>query len=530
MGTLWYGGTIYTMQHENHRVEAIYAKSGIIVDLGDVADLRNKYNSEIVEEIDIASGSMYPGFVDSHMHMIGHGEKLLRLDLSEVTSAEEVKRLLREAVKETPAGDWIYADGWNENNFVDRKIFHRLELDELAPNNPVMMSRICRHAILANTTALNIAGIDGNTPDPQGGVIVRDENGEATGLLLDQAQELVKAAAPSASNHYLQRALETSYQDLTSLGLVGAHSEDLNYYSGFTNTYDSFRKVIDGEQRKFRANLLVHHEVVDEMHELGYKYGSGTPFITFGAMKIFADGAIGGRTALLSHPYNDAPETSGVAIHEKEELVKLIKKARSYNMPVAIHTIGDLAAEYAIETFEAYPPLEGQRDRLIHGQFLNEHLVRRLALMPIIVDIQPQFVVSDFPWVMERIGEERLAYSYAWKTLLENEIACAGGSDTPIENANPLLGIHAAVVRRKHDEKHEGFLPEQKLSVFEAISLYTVGSAYAIGQENKTGKIAKGFLADFTVLEKDLFQIDPDDIATTEVLMTVVDNTIVYKK
>jgi predicted amidohydrolase YtcJ len=530
MGTLWYGGNIYTMEYEGHLVEAVYVKDGIIIATGSLDELQSKYEEDIVEKNNLNGATMYPGFVDSHGHMIGHGEKLLRLNLSKANSAEEMKMMLKQAVAKTPIGEWVYGEGWNENNFPDRKIFHREELDEIAPNHPVMLTRVCRHAILVNSKAINLAGITNETENPQGGVIVRDEEGVPTGFLLDQAQELVKKVAPEASDSYLERALSTAYDDLVSMGLVGLHTEDLNYYSGFQNTYDAIRKVIDGKERKFRTNLLVHHEVVDDMQRDGHCYGSGTPFVTFGAMKIFADGAIGGRTALLSHPYNDSPETSGMAIHEKNDLFQLIKKARHYSMPVAIHTIGDLAAQYAIEAFELYPPKDGQRDRLIHGQFLTEELMQRLEKLAIIIDIQPQFVASDFPWVIERIGEERLPYAYAWKKLLDRGIHCAGGSDTPIEKANPLLGIHAAVARRSVDEDHDGYNPEEKLSLFEAISLYTTGSAYAIGEEETRGKISVGHLADFTVLEDDLFTLSVDEIVASQVVMTVIDNTIVYKK
>ncbi|OZM56052.1 amidohydrolase [Lottiidibacillus patelloidae] len=530
MGTLWYGGKIYTMEQEGHTVEAVFVKDGYIRAVGQLDEIKETYKDDIKEKQNLHGATMYPGFVDSHGHMIGHGEKLLRLDLSTANSAEEMKVMLKDAVANTPDGEWVYGEGWNENNFPDRKIFHRDELDEIAPNHPVMLTRVCRHAILVNTKALTIAGITNETENPQGGVIVRDDEGVATGFLLDQAQDLVKKAAPEASENYLNRALETAYEDLVSLGLVGLHTEDLNYYSGFHNTYQAIIHAINGEDKKFRANLLVHHEVVDDMHKEGHQFESGTPYVTFGAMKIFADGAIGGRTALLSHPYNDSPETSGVAIHEKEELFQLIKKARNYKMPVAIHTIGDLAAEYAIEAFELYPPIAGQRDRLIHGQFLNKDLMDRLEKLAIVIDIQPQFVASDFPWVIERIGEERLPYAYAWKMLLNRGIHCAGGSDTPIESANPLLGIHAAVARRSVNETHEGYNPEEKLSIFEAISLYTIGSAYAIGKEDSRGKIAEGHVADFTVYANDLFETAIDEIPNSTVQMTVVDNTIVYKR
>ncbi|HEX7064796.1 MAG TPA: amidohydrolase [Bacillales bacterium] len=530
MGTLWTGGTIYTMTEESATVDAIYVEDSIIKMTGCEEEIRRKFDKKITREINLEGNVMYPGFVDSHLHMIGHGEKLLRLDLSEETSSEVMRKRLEDKAKEMKNGDWIIGEGWNENNFPDRKIFHREELDEIASDQPMMLSRICRHALLANSKALELAGINDYTPDPPGGVIVRDDDGKATGYLLDNAQDLVQRIVPVKSEEDLQYALKTGVQDLLRLGLVGGHTEDLHYHGGFRRTFDAFRTVIDGENIKFRTHLLVHNQVVGVMHEDGWNYGEGTEYVKFDAMKIFADGALGGRTALLSHPYNDAPDTSGVAMYDLHELKSLVQKARFFKLPVVIHTIGDLALEYAIESIEGYPPPDGLRDRLVHAQVARPDLIGRLQKLPVVLDIQPQFVASDFPWVIERLGEDRMKYSFAWKTLLDEGLHCAGGSDAPIESPDPLLGIHAAVTRKKAGETHEGYYPEQKLSVYEAISLYTKGSAYVIGKENERGQIAEGFTADFTVLDRDLFAVSEDDIPEARVKMTVVDDEVMYQQ
>ncbi|HET7656732.1 MAG TPA: amidohydrolase [Bacillales bacterium] len=529
MGTLWTGGTIYTMKAEGETVEAVYTEDGKIVVAGGLQSIREDFQQKISREIDLDGNVMFPGFVDSHLHMIGHGEKLLRLDLSNVHSSEKMKSMLEDKTAETSHGEWIIGEGWNENNFPDRKIFHREELDAIAPDQPMMLSRICRHGLLANSTALHLAGINDDTPDPPGGVIVRDHQGKATGYLLDNAQELVQQKVPMKSEEDIQYALETSVRDLLRLGLTGGHTEDLHYHGGFKRTYEAFRRVIDGEDIKFRANLLVHNQVVGVMHEEGWGYGQGTEFVAFGAMKIFADGAFGGRTALLSHPYNDAPETSGVAIYDLPELKSLVEKARFYQMPVVIHTIGDLALEYAIEAVESHPPAAGLRDRFVHVQVTPPDLIERMKHLPVVLDIQPQFVASDFPWVIERLGQARMAYSFAWKTLLDEGLHCAGGSDAPIESPNPLFGIHAAVTRKKVGDTHQGYYPEQNLSVYEAVSLYTKGSAFVIGKEDQRGQIDQGFSADFTILDRDLFQIEQDEIPNAKVKMTVIDDTVMFE-
>ncbi len=228
--------------------------------------------------------------------------------------------------------------------------------------------------------------------------------------------------------------------------------------------------------------MLVHHEVADERKEY-----ENTHYIEFGAMKIFSDGSFGGRTALLSEPYEDAKETNGVAIYSRNELADLVKKARDLQMPVAIHTIGDLSLEYVIEALELYRPAEGLRDRIIHCQLAREDLIERMKKLQVIIDIQPVFVSSDFPSVIEKLGERRLRYAYAWKTLLHAGLHCNGGSDAPIEQVNPFLGIYSAVTRRSFIDG-VCYMPKERLTVFEAVSLFTTGSAYAIGKEKKVRK------------------------------------------
>jgi predicted amidohydrolase YtcJ len=529
MGTLWYGGTIYTLKLEREKVEAVYVEENKVIALGKKEELLTKYNP--VNKIDLKNSVMFPGFVDSHLHLIGHGEKLLRLDFSNMKTSGEIVDALHKRVQEAEDGEWIIGVGWNENQLIDQKIFHCTELDEIAPDHPLIIHRVCRHALLANSKALLLAGITKGTPSPAGGVIVKDDKGVPTGYLLDEAQELVKKVIPEVSIEYLETALRVSIQDCHRLGLVGGHSEDLNYYGGFDRTYHTFLKVINEQGLKFKANLLVHHEVVGDMTQKGIQFGQQDGTVEIGALKIFADGALGGRTALLSHPYNDAPETSGVAIYELPKLKELVKKARNHKMPVAVHAIGDLAFEYVLEAIEEFPPLLGQRDRLIHAQILRKDLIERVKKLPVVLDIQPRFVAADYPWVIERIGTERMDYCYAWKTLLNEGIACSGGSDAPIEPVDPLLGIHAAVARKHPDDSPDiSYYPEQRISSFEALKLFTSGSAYAINHEHDRGLIEVGFDADFTILDKDILTSATDEILTTKILKTVVNGEVVYER
>ncbi|MFC7373367.1 amidohydrolase [Fictibacillus iocasae] len=526
MGTLYVNGAIYTMVKENETVESVYCHEGVIQAAGPEQRLREAFIDEIENVVDLKGGMMLPGLTDSHLHLIGHGEKLIRLDLSVISSSKDLLQVIKTRADQLAEDEWLLGDGWNENNFPDVKIVTRQELDDISGGRPVFLSRICRHAFLANTKALEAAGITHATENPPGGIIGRDESGELSGLLLDTAAELVKSVIPQAEQHYLNRALEASVRDLLSKGLVGGHSEDLSYYGGFRYAEEAFKEVLGRKAIPFKAHLLVHHAAFRDWLE-------SEPFsskhVEYGALKIFSDGAFGGRTALLSEPYHDDPETTGVRIHTEEELFKLVQLARSNKMAAAVHTIGDHSLDMVLGAFEKSPAPEGKRDRVIHAGLIRDDLVLRMKELPLIIDVQPSFVSSDFPWLIDRLGKERIKNAFAFRTMLDNHLICAGGSDAPIEPVNPLLGIYAAVTRRKPEETHEGYTPEQKLTMFEAIGLYTKGSAAAIGKEHEQGLIAPGYTADFTVFDADLFQIPPSSILQTKVLYTIVEDVIAFK-
>jgi len=520
MKTVWHNGLIYTMESEGATLEALLTDNGKIIATGSYEEMKSIAKAEV----DLEGAVLYPGFVDSHLHIIGHGEKLLSLNLAEATSSDEMLEMLQNAYPGLSADEWFVGEGWNENSFSDKKIFTRYELDKIT-DSPMVLKRACRHAVLANSKALLLAGITKDSPDPIDGVIVRDEDGEPTGYLLEGAQDFVLGLIWEHSEETLTRALRKSVADMLSLGLTGGHTDDLGYYGEYNNPLQAFKNVIN-EKNKFRAHLLLRHSVFESLMEDGATYDE--PWIEPGAMKFFVDGALGGKTALLSKPYSDAPETSGMAVHADEELRELVALARSYGAAIAVHVIGDGAIEKVLDAIEENPAPWGKRDRLIHVNVLREDLVDRMAKLPIVLDIQPAFVPSDFPWVIDCLGEDRLDWAYAWKKLLDRGFICGGGSDAPIEDVDPLFGIYAAVTRRKPGESHDGYLPDEKLSCFEAVSLFTTGSAAIIGKSESRGKLAVGFDADFTVLDRDLFNVGVEDILAATVVKTVVAGEVMY--
>ena len=520
MTTIWFNALFYTMQNEGHTIDALLTKDGKIVATGTYEEFQHRAD----ERIDLQGAFVYPGFIDNHMHIIGQGEKLLRLDLSSVTSSEEMMEKLQNAYSDLPEDEWFIGEGWDENSFPDKKIFTRHELDTVS-NSPMLLKRTCWHAAIVNSKALELAGITKDTPDPDDGVIDRDEHGEPTGLLKEGAMQRVLQLLPDPTVAYVTKALETSVDHLLSVGLTGVVTDDLGYYGRYQTPLAAFNNVLGG-RRKFRAHLLRHFSVFPELMQDQVVYNE--PWVEPGEMKFFIDGALGGSTALLGEPYADEPGNIGTAVLTDEELERLVQLARQHGEAVAIHMIGDLAVEKALDVLEKYPVPAGKSDRLIHVIVLRKDLVERMAKLPIVLDIQPAFVPSDFPWVGDRLGMKRMEWAYAWKKLLDRGFICGGGSDAPIEDPNPLLGIHAAITRRLAIEKHEGYLPEEKLSRYEAIGLFTSGAAATIGKENSRGRLSAGFEADFTILKEDLFDVEVDRIPEVQVVKTVVAGEVMY--
>ncbi|AZV43048.1 amidohydrolase [Peribacillus asahii] len=525
MKQLWYGGKIYTMEKENETVEAVLVEDDKIIAVGTLHEL----SVQADEKVDLQGAVMYPGFVDSHLHMIFQGEKLIRLDLTKAASAEEMLEMVKEAAKTTPSDQWLFGEGWNENNFADQRIPTKEELDAIR-KEPILLTRICHHMILGNTAALEAGGIFENSESPAGGEIGRNAEGRLNGLLYDLAMNAVTDAIPKEGEAYIESltdSLNLAIDDMLSYGLTGGHTEDMHYFGKFTNPLTAYHRVV-GEKHHFRVTLLRHNAVFEEMMEANAKFDE--PFIEPGAMKIFADGALGGSTAALSKPYSDQPDNQGLFIQTDEELEELVKLARKYDEPVAVHMIGDAGVEQALNVLEKYPLTSGKRDRLIHCCVLREDLVERMEKLPVVLDIQPAFVPSDFPWAINRLGEDRLDWAYPWKKLINRGLMCAAGTDAPIEDINPLTSIYAAVERKKPYADHEGYIPEEKLSRFQAVQLYTIGSAKAICKEHERGYIKPGYVADFSIFDRDLFDGTSEDMLTAKAVKTVVAGRTVFDR
>ncbi|MBY0120475.1 amidohydrolase [Bacillus sp. S/N-304-OC-R1] len=521
--TIFTNGLIYTLDENQPLVQTVVVENGKILDAGAHKDMTLQWGRPESKIIDLQGNMVTPGLIDSHLHLSGVAFNFLDLDLTGVASKHDMLERIKERAHTLSQGQWLIGMGWDENLFADKSIPTIEELDYAAPQCPIFLKRICHHAFLVNSKALEVCGINSTSTIPEGGEIVLDSvTKKPTGLLLETASALVTKHIPDKSYDELKHGLKQAMNFAIKKGLTSVHTNDPVYFGGLEQTYKLYDEIINKHGKGLRCNLLIDFPYLQALKNLGMTAGYGNEKLQIGAIKIFADGAFGRRTALLSEPYSDAPQHYGEAMHNYENLYSIIKDARDYSMPIAVHTIGDKALENVLNVLDQMPSVQ-YRDRLIHTSLVRMDLIPRLAHQSRIADIQPRFIVGDYPWVKDSIGEEREKFLYAWKTLIQAGVHCAGGSDAPVEPVDPLLGIHSVITRRSPLENHRGWNEHEKLSMEEAVRLFTIGGAYATNEEHKKGTISRGKLADMTVYSKNLFSMsNPDELLETNIEMTII--------
>lgn len=513
MKTLYKNGRIYSMASEDEVFESILTEDGRIsaVNPGEVEPDR---------VIDLKGGAMLPGLNDTHLHLVMVGKRLKSLVLYDENDVDRVKELIKDHSSDR---EWDLILGYDENNFKDGYRINRHELDALT-DKPTLVARVCQHAGIVNTKALEALGIDASVEDPEGGSYERDEHGELTGWVYDTAFDRFRAAQVDDTIESVSDDITVAVEHLYTLGITGVHTEDMAYYGENDVPLNAYLNTIGEDALKFRVNLLRHESVYEEMVEKSPKYKKD--WVDKDAMKIFADGAFGGRTALMKEPYEESDDT-GLRIHTSENLEALVQKARRNGDAVAVHVIGDRATEMVLDAIEKYPVPEGLHDRLIHVSLLDDDLMERMARLNVICDIQPTFLTSDMPWVQDYIGKERADRLYNFRTMSGKGLLLGGGSDAPIEDVNPLSGVHALVTR----EGRTGVYNEsEKIGVFEAFQMYTKNAAEIVYRGDRSGLIKEGYYADFTVFDRDVMSIGAEDLPETQVLYTIIEDEVVYQK
>jgi len=525
-------GNVYTVTEKQPKAEAVAVKANRIVFVGSNEDAKKFHAAKIV---DLHGRTVVPGFTDSHCHIFGIGEREMRLNLEGTNSLDDFLARVKERVDKTGPGKWITGRGWIETFWKPPEFPTRQDLDKIAPNNPVFLTRADGHASIANSGALKIAKIDENTPDPFGGQILK-KNGEPNGMLLDNAQDPVARNIPKPTEGEHEEALLRGIDREVKLGWceiqnAGSHKEDVNL----------IRKAFETGKIKIRLVNAVYGPGEDAQNFLreGPTINAFDHHFTQRTIKVLVDGALGSRGAALLKPYSDAPETSGLLRQKPEDLRPVFEEALRRGIQVETHAIGDRANRLILDLYEqafkAVPfnerKIREPRWRIEHAQIVDPDDIPRFAKLGVIPSMQPSHAISDLFFAPSRLGMDRLIGAYAWQSFIKSGCIIAGGSDAPVERGEPMIEFYAAVARKSiKGESGEGWRPEQAVSREDALKMFTIWPAYAAFQEKDKGSIDVGKLADFTVLSQDIMKIPETEILETRNEMTVIGGEIIYSR
>jgi predicted amidohydrolase YtcJ len=525
-------GNIYTVNEKQPHAEAFAVRDQRIAFVGSTADVQ-KLRSANTPVIDLGGKTVVPGLTDSHCHIFGIGEREMRLNLERTNSLQDFLAKVKERVPHTEKGKWITGRGWIETFWKPAEFPSRQDLDKVAPDNPVFLTRADGHASVVNSAALKIAKIDRNTPNLFGGQISKTK-GEPNGMLLDNAQDLVAKHVPKPSEAEREQALLLGINREIGLGWceiqnAGSNKEDIKL----------IKKAFADGKIKIRFFNAVYGPGKDAQNFLagGPTIDAFNHHFTQRTIKIIFDGALGSRGAALLKPYNDAPETSGFLTEKPEELRPLFEEALHRGVQVETHAIGDRANRMILdlyeEAFKTVPPeqrkIREPRWRVEHAQIVDPADIPRFAKLGVIPSIQPSHAISDLFFAPARLGMDRLADAYPWQSFLKSGCIIAGGSDAPVERGEPMIEFYAAVARKSiKGESDEGWHPEQAVSREQALKMFTIWAAYAAFEEKDKGSIEPGKLADFTVLSQDIMRIPEPEILKTRAAMTVIGGETVF--
>ncbi len=515
-----YNAHIKTLDPANPTATALAVDAGRVALVGSDAQVLGVTNSP-VEQQDMRGQTIWPGFIDAHIHLQHYAFALQMVDCETPTRAECLRRVAEKA-RATPAGEWVRGHGWNQNDWPEGFGTTR-ELDAAAPDQPVYLTAKSLHMAWANSAALRAAGITRATSDPQGGRIGRDENGEPNGLLFESATGLVEDAIPAPGADQIAQAIAAAQRNLAQFGITAVHD-----YDG-AQCFTALQLLQEQGSLKLRVVKGIPLENLEHAIALGLRSGFGNDTLRIGSLKMFADGALGPQTAAMLQPYNENPGNTGVLLLDNEQVFEHGQRASAHGISVAIHAIGDRANHEVLlgyeqlRRYEREQHLPALRHRIEHVQVLHPDDFSRLASLDIIASVQPIHATSDMH-MADRHWGSRSAGAYAFRTLIERGTRFCFGSDAPVESPNPFFGLHAAVTRRRADgsPSAEGWYPGQRLALEQALQGFTTGAAYAAGLENQQGKLAPGCFADLIVLTQDPFSLPAQELHRLKPSATMV--------
>ena len=496
----------------------------ILCNKGKIIQLLPSGNINSGKRIDLKGGWVYPGFIDSHMHLTGLGWSLESVDLGGTTSKLDALKKIKEGIKNTPKGTWVLGRGWDQNDWSKSEYPKATDLDLISMDHPMIFRRIDGHAAWANTLAMKLANISENTVDVNGGIIIRDDIGYPTGIFIDNALDLIESQIPEKTEQDIYRQIIKAQTMLNKFGITSIHDAGTS-----KKEIKILKKMIKNEELSIRVYTMLNNNPKDYDSFLESGPEIENPFIKVQSIKIYLDGALGSRGAALLEPYSDSPSENGLLIIKPSEHKSLVKKFSKSGFQVNTHGIGDRAIRIILDNYEEVANTK-IRNRIEHSQIVHPDDVPRFKELNVIPAMQSTHCTSDMPWVEERIGLERMHEAYPWKSFIKLNIPVPGGSDAPIESPNPIEGIYASVTRKdKNGLPEKGWYSEQKMTLKEAIKSYTEWGAYASYEEKIKGKIKENFYADFTVLDQELKSTNLEMILDARVLFTILNGKIVYQ-
>lgn len=515
-------GYVMTMDAKHSLAEAIAIKNGVIIYVGENNEVE-KYIGGDTLVIDAEGKTVLPGLIDSHIHLIALGITLNYIDLRYAKSIEEIKKLVRDEVRVRGNGEWIIGRGWDQENLVEKRCPTKYDLDEVAPSNPVLLIRVCGHVAVANSMALNKANISKTTQDPPGGIIERDSEGNPTGVLKENAVEIIREIIPKPTTTDYVEAAKRAIQRCLENGITTVHM-----MSALPEEVDALWRLYKSDELKLRIRIYLDHKHFTKLPKVLIEELKND-WVKINGIKIMIDGSLGGRTAALRKPYADDSTNKGTLIIDSVKLKEIIRDAVEKGMQLAMHGIGDRAIETILNVLEEINreiDVSVLRMRIEHGSIMPPDLIERAKRLNTIISVQPSFIEADF-WILDRVGEERIQYVYNYKTLLKSGLIVCSGSDAPVSSVDTLRDFYLAVTRGGEENTLAKYTPQEALTIEESVTIYTYNGAYAGFDENKIGSIEPGKYADIVILDRNIRS--PHDLKKATVWITLVNGEIIYK-
>ena len=550
LDTLLINGKFYTLRSEGETVEAVGIRDGRIAFTGS-AEEASGYTAE--ETIDLRGKTIIPGLGDSHLHLYAYCQNRQTAALDDVRSIEELIGVMKEAAENSAKGIWLKGTGFDQTKFSEGRMPTRQDLDRISTEHPIVIRRCCLHAMVANSLAIEKAGIGQCELQEYAGLIECDHDNNLNGVFREKATALFDHIIPDplSDPELKKQVILDTLKDMASKGITAAHTYAAKIWN-YEEEIETYREL--EREGGLPLRIVVSLDEVFEPEKMEEEKSPSTK-VKFGSYKIFTDGSLGARSAALTEDYADDPGNKGISL-DKDKLVEALQTARRIGLQPAIHAIGDRALDITLDAIEsvfmngieteaensaeieienrtgiepAFGPSSCLPIRIIHAQVVRPDQIKRLKRLPVVLDIQPVFLCTDLYWIEQRLGKRRMKNAYLWKTMTENGLIMTGGSDCPVESYDPIRGIHAAVMRQDLN----GFPPEgwrscERLSVYDAVCLFSKNIAYATGDQDVLGTIEAGKFADLTILDEDPFQINPEHLKNIRIAMTFVDGNKVY--